>query len=194
MIGKHRPLTKTQAEGLAVVVAMTALFYVFVLLVSFFRPFADTTVPFGIDDPGTLAVALNADGQERGVFFMPPGTTVADLLSASGAAPASSLDGSDDRPLLASDKVYVTSASKSLAVIGRMGGAQSLALDLPLDINRLALEELVLVPGIGDKMAVEIIALREKKGRFRTLDELKEIRGIKEKKLSHLRRFLRVLP
>ncbi len=194
MNGKRKPLSTNQAEGLAVVVAMVALYYVFVLLVPFFRSSADPAVPFGIEEAGTLAVALDIDGQERGVFFLPSGTGVAGLLAASGAAPASVAGASDGRSLLAGDKVYFTSASKSLAIIGRISGAQSLALDLPLDINRVTLEELVLVPGIGDKTAVQIIALRVKKGRFRAMDELMEIRGLKEKKLSHLSRYLRVLP
>ena len=55
-----------------------------------------------------------------------------------------------------------------------------------IDINRATVEELVAVPGIGQKMAVAIVDLRSKKGSFSRVEDLLEVPGIKEKKLANL--------
>jgi competence ComEA-like helix-hairpin-helix protein len=62
-----------------------------------------------------------------------------------------------------------------------------------LDINRATMEELVGVPGIGSNMAKAIVGLRSKKGSFSKIDELLEVRGIKEKKLAALSEYLTVV-
>ena len=63
-----------------------------------------------------------------------------------------------------------------------------------LDVNRATLAELVAVPGVGDRMAQAIVDLRAKKGSFARIDELLEVRGIKEKKLAALTAYLVVVP
>jgi competence protein ComEA len=78
--------------------------------------------------------------------------------------------------------------------VGKMSAAQSLALDLPIDINKAGFEDLVLVPGIGEKTAVQIIALREAKGSLRSLEELQELSGMKEKKFDKLKKYFFALP
>jgi len=47
-----------------------------------------------------------------------------------------------------------------------------------------------MIPGVGDRLAADIVALREKKGRFEKLDQLMEVKGIKENKLAKLRPYL----
>ncbi|MBI5236062.1 MAG: helix-hairpin-helix domain-containing protein [Deltaproteobacteria bacterium] len=48
----------------------------------------------------------------------------------------------------------------------------------PININTATFDELVLLPGIGDKTATRIIERRDRIGAFNSLDELKEIKGI----------------
>jgi competence protein ComEA len=61
-----------------------------------------------------------------------------------------------------------------------------------LDINRATLAELVAIPGIGSRTAQAIVDLRSKKGSFAKLEELREVPGIKEKKLVSLTAYLTV--
>lgn len=59
--------------------------------------------------------------------------------------------------------------------------------DIPpfsFDLNTATLEELDLIPGVGGKMAADIIALRETLGGFGAVEDLQKIRGIKSAKLS----------
>jgi competence protein ComEA len=53
-----------------------------------------------------------------------------------------------------------------------------------LDINTASAEEFVKVKGIGAKKAERIISYRTEHGKFNSIDELKNIKGIGEKIVS----------
>jgi competence protein ComEA len=185
------PLTKRQVEGAVALVVITALIYVFSVLTSLFPSIPQSPVPFSEKGAGTQAVGLAIDGNDKGIFFLPPGATAFDLLATAGVDLFRKLNGEiGARSLSSGDKVFLTCGSFPSLIVGKMTAAQALALDLPLDINQAAFDELILIPGIGEKTAAKIIALREKKGAFRNVAELTEIRGIKEKKLAKLIRYL----
>jgi competence ComEA-like helix-hairpin-helix protein len=60
----------------------------------------------------------------------------------------------------------------------------------PVDVNQATLRELVAVPGIGEKTAEAILRVRSLKGRFNSVEELRVVRGLSEKKLHELRKYL----
>ncbi len=76
--------------------------------------------------------------------------------------------------------------------IGRMAAHKLLVFSLPLDLNRLSVEDLCLVPGIGESLAREMITYREKRKGFRSVEDLRNVRGIGEKKYRALRKFFAV--
>lgn len=59
-----------------------------------------------------------------------------------------------------------------------------------LDLNRASKAELRLVPGIGDALAQRIIDYRRQAGQFRTVDELRHVKGIGEKTLKRIKPFV----
>lgn len=61
---------------------------------------------------------------------------------------------------------------------------------LPVDVNRASAAELEAVPGIGPVLAQRILALRAERGRFASLAELKQVKGIKDKRLARLAPYL----
>jgi len=67
-----------------------------------------------------------------------------------------------------------------------------LALGLPIDLNRATEEDLLLVPGIGEKMAARIVRVRQEKGKIERLADLTTIPGIKDKKVRQLEKYLAV--
>ena len=62
--------------------------------------------------------------------------------------------------------------------------------DLRIDINTATAEDFVLLPGIGEKTAVNIITYRESVENFLSIDELLNVDGIGEKKLEDIRPYL----
>jgi competence protein ComEA len=73
--------------------------------------------------------------------------------------------------------------------IGRMAANKLLVFSIPLDLNRVSMEDLCLIPGIGESLAQEIITYRERRKGFRSVEELKNVRGIGGKKYQNLKGF-----
>lgn len=56
---------------------------------------------------------------------------------------------------------------------------QGLPADLTIDVNEATYAELNLLPGVGEKLAREILRYRTEHGRFESLEDLTKIPGIK---------------
>ena len=61
-----------------------------------------------------------------------------------------------------------------------------------VDINIATIDQLVALPGIGEAMAQRIVAYREKHGRFSSIEEIRHVKGIGQKKYERIRVFLTV--
>lgn len=61
-----------------------------------------------------------------------------------------------------------------------------------LNVNTASLEDLVRIPYIGEYTARQIIDYRQEKGLFTSLEEIKRVRGIKEKNFARFAGFLKI--
>jgi competence protein ComEA len=61
-----------------------------------------------------------------------------------------------------------------------------------IDINAASKQDLMSLPGIGDVMSDRIIAYRTDVGPFRSIDELKKVKGISKRKLEQLVPFITI--
>jgi len=73
--------------------------------------------------------------------------------------------------------------------ISRMAANKLLVFSIPLDLNRVSVEDLCLVPEINEFLAREIVVYRQRRRGFRSVQELKNVKGIGEKKYLSLRKF-----
>jgi comEA protein len=62
----------------------------------------------------------------------------------------------------------------------------------PVNINRATSEELQQVPGIGPATAQKILPMRKSYGPFKSVDDLLAIRGLGQKRLDDMRKYLTV--
>jgi len=60
-----------------------------------------------------------------------------------------------------------------------------------IDINIADFEDFVNIPGIGPRVAAKIIDYRDKKGRIYAPYELKNIRGVGDKRIEVLKRYFK---
>jgi competence protein ComEA len=60
----------------------------------------------------------------------------------------------------------------------------------PIELNSATLDDLVEIPGIGPTMAQRILDWRDEHGPFGSVDDLMKVKGIGEKSLAKLRRFV----
>ena len=88
----------------------------------------------------------------------------------------------------------VVTAAEKKTVQEPPGVTAPKAVPQKLDLNRVSLEDLIGVPGIGPRTAQAIVDLRQKKGSFTRVEELLEVTGIKEKKLAAIAGYLEVIP
>ncbi len=61
------------------------------------------------------------------------------------------------------------------------------ALSGVVNVNTATVEELQLLPGIGEARAQAVVAMRKKRGGFKSVDDLLEVKGIGETGLDRLR-------
>jgi competence protein ComEA len=73
--------------------------------------------------------------------------------------------------------------------MSRMAANKLLVLSIPLDLNRVSTDDLCLIPGIGEFLAQEIIAYRDRRKGFRSVEDLRNVKGIGEKKYRNLNGF-----
>jgi competence protein ComEA len=78
--------------------------------------------------------------------------------------------------------------------IRRMEARKLIVFSIPLDLNRVLVEDLCLIPGIGESLAREIVTYRERRKGFRSIEELKNVKGIGEKKWRGIKTFFIVRP
>jgi competence protein ComEA len=61
-----------------------------------------------------------------------------------------------------------------------------------VDLNTATLDELVALPGVGEKRAQAILDARKERGGFKSVDDLLDVRGIGSANLEKLRPHLRL--
>jgi competence protein ComEA len=131
------------------------------------------------------------------VYRVPAGARVDDLVAAAGGlAP----DADPDRVNLAAalqdgERVFVPRVGQpgpDPVVSGPSGAATGADKSdksdaAPVDLNTASVEQLDTLPGIGPATAEAIVAYRSQHGRFQSVDELLDVRGIGPAKLDQIR-------
>ena len=130
------------------------------------------------------------DSGRNGVYFVPRGTPVPAFLAGIGIRREDARQSLPGPSVLDQAATVSVLRSEEKVDIRPMAAAKRLALGIPIDLNRCGPEELILVPGIGEATAERILEQRGRAGRFRNLDDLTQVRGIKEKRLERLRPYL----
>jgi competence protein ComEA len=99
-----------------------------------------------------------------------------------------------DRMRVARALALALLASCSLAVTALSAPTDEAAAKLTgvVNLNTATADELQLLPGIGAARAQAVIGLRKQRGGFKSVDELKDVKGIGDSALEKLRPFVRL--
>jgi competence protein ComEA len=160
-------------------------------------PFASTTVSLpassSTSDASTVVVYVTGAVVAPGVRELPAGARVVDAVEAAGGLRA---DGDPARinlaaPVTDGQRVYVPAVGEPtpppVAGDSGAGGGASGAAAGPVDLNEADEAALDALPGIGPATAAAIVQHRQQIGRFTSVDQLLDVRGIGEAKLEQLR-------
>lgn len=145
-------------------------------------------------EPETLVVAVAGKVRRPGLVRVAPGSRVADVLEAAGGPlPDADLSGVNlarkvgDGEQVAIGVPPAPDAGPVPATSGAGSGPAG-----PLDLNAATVEQLDVLPGVGPVTAQRIVEWRTRNGRFATVDQLREVEGIGERRLGQLRELVRV--
>jgi competence protein ComEA len=138
----------------------------------------------------TLVVQAAGAVARPGVYRLQEGARVIDLINAAGGPTAEA-----DTQLVAlaatltdGVRVYVPKVGESPPppVGGSVGGAVA-GPSAPVDLNAATPEQLDALPGVGPATAAAIVAHRQAIGRYTSVEELLDVKGIGPAKLEAMR-------
>ena len=143
-----------------------------------------------------VVVEILGEVQEPGVYiFKNPPTLIEAVGKAGGLKESVRFEGGQSPEVLKTGTLLNVSkeSPKEIKItLGRMEANKLLALSIPLDLNRVSVEDLCLIPGIGESLAKEIVSYRERRKGFRSVEELRNVKGIGEKKWKEFKEFFMV--
>jgi competence protein ComEA len=150
-------------------------------------------------EPETLVVAVAGKVRRPGLVRVASGSRVADVLEAAGG-PLPDTDLSEvnlARKVSDGEQVAIgVPPAPDAGPAPATGGSSSVSGTAgptgPLDLNAATIEQLDALPGVGPVTAQHIVEWRTRNGRFATVDQLREVEGIGERRLGQLRELVRV--
>lgn len=133
-----------------------------------------------------IAVHVSGRVVSPGVVEVPQGSRVIDvILAAGGATPGAELDRLNlAQEVLAGEHVDVPGPGSVEETPGADDGL--------VHLNSASASELETLPGVGPVLAERILAFRESKGSFASIEDLLDVPGIGEAKLAAIRDFVSV--
>ncbi|WP_428985879.1 helix-hairpin-helix domain-containing protein [Streptomyces pyxinicus] len=141
-------------------------------------------------------IVVDVGGKVRtpGILRLPMGSRVADALRAAGGVrPGVRVEGLNRARFLIDGEQLVIGAPASAAAPagGASTGAAGAGPAAPVSLSTATVDQLDTLPGVGPVLAQHIVDYRTRHGGFRTVDELREVNGIGDRRFTDLRDLVR---
>ncbi|MGW5649966.1 helix-hairpin-helix domain-containing protein [Streptomyces humi] len=149
---------------------------------------------------GEVVVDVTGKVRKPGVHTLPAGSRVADALRAAGGVrPGADTDGLNRARFLMDGEQIVVGGPAPPTAAGQAGQAGQVAGGVgagagpsePVSLNTATVEQLDALPGVGPVLAQHIVDYRTRHVGFRSVDELRQVKGIGDRRFSDLRDLVR---
>ncbi|MEU9302104.1 ComEA family DNA-binding protein [Streptomyces sp. NPDC048269] len=151
---------------------------------------APAPAPAGGSGGGAARIVVDIGGKVRdpGVRRLPAGSRVEDALAAAGGVrPGTDTTGLNRaRVLVDGEQVLVGAPAPPPPGGGASGPGQGPGPG-PLSLGSATVEQLDGLPGVGPVLAQHIVDFRTARGGFRSVEELRQVNGIGERRFADLR-------
>lgn len=152
---------------------------------------------------GTVMVDVVGKVKKPGVVSLDASARVQDAIKAAGGALAGTdlsglnlarkvSDGEQLRVGIAEVSGTQGQGNEEAAGESLVGGAGSVGEGGKISINQASKQQLEQLPGVGEALAQRIVAYRKAQGRFQSVEDLKNVSGIGEKKYAALADMIRL--
>ena len=132
--------------------------------------------------------------QMPGVYILPEGSRICEAFVAAGGLTKEAATDywNQARVLNDGEMIYVPTAEEvENSSIETQGEVQTGEGDKKkVNINTASKEELMTLPGVGETRALAILAYRQKNGSFTSIEDLKNVEGIKDGVFSKLKDYI----
>ncbi|MET7973013.1 ComEA family DNA-binding protein [Streptomyces mirabilis] len=161
------------------------------------------TSPAGSAGSTGPAIVVDVSGKVRspGLQRLPAGSRVEDALRAAGGVrPGANTEGLNRARLLVDGEQVLVGVPVAVtgpvmgggsSATGIGGSASGAAPSAPVSLNTATVDQLDTLPGVGPVLAQHIIDYRSQHGGFRSVDELREVNGIGDRRFSDLQKLVR---
>ncbi|WP_317453337.1 ComEA family DNA-binding protein [Streptomyces xanthii] len=143
---------------------------------------------------GGAGIVVDVSGKVRhpGLRRLPAGSRVADALRAAGGVrPGTDTAGLNQARLLIDGEQILVGAPATGAPPGPPTTGTGGLPAAPLGLNTATVEQLETLPGVGPVLAQHIVDYRTEHGGFRSVDELREVNGIGDRRFEDLQNLVR---
>ncbi|GAA2227503.1 hypothetical protein GCM10010232_11460 [Streptomyces amakusaensis] len=157
-------------------------------------PQARATPTAGPGGAGRVVVDVGGEVRRPGVLRLPAGSRVADALrAAGGVTPGADLTGLNRARVLIDGEQVVVGAppAQTAPPAPGTGTAAPGTSPGPLSLSTATADQLDALPGVGPVLARHIIDYRTRQGGFRSVDQLREVEGIGDRRFTDLQPLVR---
>jgi competence protein ComEA len=195
LLSKKDGMLKPWLQALLGLLAGLLLAGAFILVAD--RPHGAAVELKPVPSAAPLVVEISGAVTLPGVYTLPPGSRLADALTAAGGLLPSADRSQVNLAALLSDGARlhipgVEAAAQPLPQATLADSTKSIRIDptLHINLNTATLAELIQLPGIGETRAKAILAYRDAHGGFQSLDEIQNVSGIGEATFQQIKVFL----
>ena len=129
-----------------------------------------------------VSVKVSGEVQSPGLYTVQKNSRICDVIySAGGITNRANVDNMQlDAMVIADTEIVVPSIDDS-----------SLPAAIPkVNINKADTDTLMIIPGIGNYTAQKIVDYRKVKGSFQSIEEIKNVEGIGDKKFEEIKKYI----
>lgn len=153
---------------------------------------ADVALPDAPAPAALLCVHVDGAVQVPGVYHLAAGSRIMDAVEAAGGLSEGAVTTAVNLAQLIQDGEQIVIPLEEAAAASSSGN-EAVASAAPkaktelININRASAAELTALNGVGEATAAKIVADREANGPFRSVEDLKRVSGIGDKKFESLK-------
>lgn len=160
-----------------------------------------TTTEEVVEEKSTIKVYVTGEVNNPGVIELEEGARIQDAIEAAGGIkPEANLEDVNlAYEVEDGEKIYIPNQSEESTEMAEGAGTATESLTGSssnskgkININKATASELTAIPGVGESTAQKIVAYREENGKFKAIEDIKNVSGIGDSKFNNIKDYIAV--